>query len=697
MLRDVVAFGVSPDGRHVAFVECNAKLESDTYDCTLQVIESKLHGALTRLGSVSPALSVRSGWINRRIHWTRDGMEVTYISNFDGLDQVWAWRIDGGAPRKLSHADAGVVSQAVLPDGRLLFTTFGINASPAKQMALAKQAREQGMIFTAPVQARDYQGEQGIQRYVARVSGGKFEHWVVDLERGGTSEVTQQDLQAYAPGFPGWDEIDGSLQRERGLFEIPPRPLGASDMVQSPDGRRVAIVSQELRAGQREQVIRVGSPDDAQRDTWYRMREGGVSALHWSSTSGHLYFYQHHYTDGQGPVSGIYRIGAAGSEPEPVFTTTDAVSAIAYDDAGDAAVFLLSGATQPPRIVRFSFADRHLRALYDPNAGLAEKRLGSPRLLTWTNEYGVKAFGRLVEPVGRESGKKYPLVIVTYRAQGFLRGGTGDEYPIYPLATAGFAVLALDAGEAYFSSADGDDFSVYSRWWSALATVKKALEQLEPVDWIDHSRRAITGLSYGADTAWYILSHSNLFRAAIVSDGGFDSYAFYCAGIGSTNRSQRDLWSTFRVPVLTAAQRARWEHVGVSGNAMNLRAPILINDSDNEFGCKQGALTTLTGLGKPFELIVYPSAGHIINSPAQRYSIYNRNIDWLRFWLMNEEDASPGKAEQYARWRRLKQQHEWNEQMWARGQDPSVEFARQTDARSFGKALDEAVLAPMLR
>jgi hypothetical protein len=28
-------------------------------------------------------------------------------------------------------------------------------------------------------------------------------------------------------------------------------------------------------------------------------------------------------------------------------------------------------------------------------------------------------------------------------------------------------------------------------------------------------------------------------------------------------------------------------------------------------------------------------------------------VDWFSFWLENKEDASPGKVDQYARWRQL--------------------------------------------
>jgi hypothetical protein len=32
-------------------------------------------------------------------------------------------------------------------------------------------------------------------------------------------------------------------------------------------------------------------------------------------------------------------------------------------------------------------------------------------------------------------------------------------------------------------------------------------------------------------------------------------------------------------------------------------------------------------------------------------------VDWFAFWLKNEEDSSPAKTEQYARWRQLRKEN----------------------------------------
>jgi acetyl esterase/lipase len=63
----------------------------------------------------------------------------------------------------------------------------------------------------------------------------------------------------------------------------------------------------------------------------------------------------------------------------------------------------------------------------------------------------------------------------------------------------------------------------------------------------------------------------------------------------------------------------------------------------------------LRRLGKPVEQFIYPGAPHVFDSPSQRMASMQRNLDWFRFWLQDYEDPDPHKAEQYRRWRALRE------------------------------------------
>jgi hypothetical protein len=86
-----------------------------------------------------------------------------------------------------------------------------------------------------------------------------------------------------------------------------------------------------------------------------------------------------------------------------------------------------------------------------------------------------------------------------------------------------------------------------------------------------------------------------------------------------------------------------------------------------------------------------------VNRPAARYSIYQRNIDWLRFWLQDVVDPAPEKKEQYQRWAVMKEQRDWNEKQLRDGKDATAEFVRQLRAGTSRTEQPSDGLAPMIR
>ncbi len=83
-----------------------------------------------------------------------------------------------------------------------------------------------------------------------------------------------------------------------------------------------------------------------------------------------------------------------------------------------------------------------------------------------------------------------------------------------------------------------------------------------------------------------------------------------------------------------------------------------MNVADRELIWSIQTISTLKGYRKPLEVFVYPDERHEKVWPSHRYAIYQRNADWLNFWLKGEEDPDPAKAEQYSRWRELRKQQE---------------------------------------
>jgi hypothetical protein len=54
------------------------------------------------------------------------------------------------------------------------------------------------------------------------------------------------------------------------------------------------------------------------------------------------------------------------------------------------------------------------------------------------------------------------------------------------------------------------------------------------------------------------------------------------------------------------------------------------------------------------DMYVFPYETHIKYQPQHKLAVYERNVDWFRFWLQGYEDPSQKKAGQYRIWREMK-------------------------------------------
>lgn len=89
-------------------------------------------------------------------------------------------------------------------------------------------------------------------------------------------------------------------------------------------------------------------------------------------------------------------------------------------------------------------------------------------------------------------------------------------------------------------------------------------------------------------------------------------------------------------------------------NADRVDAPLLINVSDEELLGSVENVARLKDANKPVEMYVYPGEHHIKWRPEHRLAVYRRNIQWLNFWLLDEEVDEPIDPDQYSRWRKMR-------------------------------------------
>jgi hypothetical protein len=84
-------------------------------------------------------------------------------------------------------------------------------------------------------------------------------------------------------------------------------------------------------------------------------------------------------------------------------------------------------------------------------------------------------------------------------------------------------------------------------------------------------------------------------------------------------------------------------------------SPGFFRSPDQEALVSLEAFKAVKRYGVPVEWYVYPGEGHVKFQPRNKYFVYQRNLDWMNFWLQGKEDPDPAKREQYGRWRAMRE------------------------------------------
>lgn len=313
----------------------------------------------------------------------------------------------------------------------------------------------------------------------------------------------------------------------------------------------------------------------------------------------------------------------------------------------------------PPRVVKFKDAN-NIESMYEPNATLFRAESFRIQPMEWSDGYGNTAAGHLVYPVNFAPNQTYPLVVVQYRSRGFLRGGTGGEYPIFEIAAEGFFVLSFDRPDDHrLEQSVKSNTDLIRAEWADLYKRKRVLnalnikiDELVERGLVDKKRIAITGLSDGADTVNYALTHSKLFSCAIVSGGLWSPSSYH---LMSRSAQSVNTLRGFGHP--DSDDGWNWANISPALNLDVFKAPLLVNDSDAEFLLSIESYRAIEQSGLAIEVHTYRDEFHVKRKPTNLAEIRQRNIDWLRFWLLNKEVDSASEPNQYVRWRLMRNVH----------------------------------------
>lgn len=307
----------------------------------------------------------------------------------------------------------------------------------------------------------------------------------------------------------------------------------------------------------------------------------------------------------------------------------------------------------PPKIVAVAPLTHRRALLLDLNPQFSRLRLGIVEEIKWKASDGHEVKGGLYYPVDYKPGKRYPLVIQTHfwsRNKFWIDGPWTTAFAAQPMAGKNIMVLQAD-----------EDFAQVSTPKEApreVSALQGAITYLDGKGLIDPNRVGIIGFSRTCLHVKYALTHHGPhFVAASVTDGvdgGYFQYVQYAVPF-RVNSTLADESEAMNGGPPFGPGMATWLKRSPGFNLEKVHTPLrIVAENANTILSEWEWFAGLSRLGKPVEMVVMQDAEHILQRPWERMISQQGNVDWFAFWLKGDEDADPAKAEQYMRWREMR-------------------------------------------
>jgi dipeptidyl aminopeptidase/acylaminoacyl peptidase len=233
------------------------------------------------------------------------------------------------------------------------------------------------------------------------------------------------------------------------------------------------------------------------------------------------------------------------------------------------------------------------------------------QVINYKRKDGVELSGTLYLPLNYEKGKKYPMIMWAY-PQEFKDKNSASQvttnpnefvFPFYgsPIywVTRGYVVLD-DA--AFPILGEGKTEPNDSFIEQLVENAAAAIDAVDKMGYIDRTKVAVGGHSYGAFMTANLLTHSDLFACGVARSGAYNR-TLTPFGFQSEERSYWDAPHVYNAmsPFMTA-------------DKMNHNLLLIHGEADNNPGTftlqSERYFNALKGLGKPARLVVLPKESH---------------------------------------------------------------------------------------
>ena len=628
---------LSPDGQLVAFTISTPSLDDDRATSRVWVVE-------VSTGETWQATSGEGS--DRSPRWSPDGKTLTYISTRDGSSQFWQIAPRGGEPSRIGKLDDGISDYLWSPDGKALY--FWTDVSWGDSTEAARRGGPfptHARIWTDLFYRHWDEWRVGLRSHLFRL----------ELANGSTADVTPFDRDIPPLAVGGRDIAVSPVGSELAIAYNPDSSLATSTnndiFVMGPDGRsRQPITtspgndnspqySPDARYIAYLSMATPGFEADRQQLMLYERATGRRIPLtpKWDlSVADYRWFPDARAILAEVEERGshnLYRIGVPSGRSTRVLSGGTNTSAQVLP-GGERMIVLRQTVDRAPEIYLAGTDGRDLRPLTRVNdARFAELDIPPAEGFGFLGGRGDSVFGWLVKPPGFNPTARYPLI---YLIHGGPQGAWLDQWHArwnYSMfAARGYVVAAVNF---HGSTGYGQTFTnSISRNWGGLPyeDLMLGLDRVAKLPYVDSTRMAAAGASYGGYMIYWMAGHTTRFRTLVAHDGIFNPVSMS----GSTEELWFPLWE-FGGSLLAPAARARMEKWSPANYVQNWSTPMLIVHSQTDFrvDLSEGlqAFTALRLRKVPGKFLYFPDENHFVVKPRNRRLWWGTVLDWIDQYL----------------------------------------------------------------
>ncbi len=628
---------LSPDGATVLYTVT-------TWDLEALRSRTEIWSVAVAGGEPRPFITSEQG-SNSAPAWSPDGRRIAFVSTRGGNGpQIWTIPVDGGEAQALTDVEGGAVGPVWSGDGRRILFTSSVRPEGdrmAERLREIAEGRSEAKVFDELHYRHWDEWEDGLRSHV----------FVLDVASGAVRDVTPGPYDTPPLALGGFQDYDISPDGAEVAFvrntDVPamvgtgndvwlagadggePTLLTTSDANDaaprySPDGRWIAYLAMS-RPGFEADRAQLVVYDRTTRQTRSLTSDldASVDFFTWSADSRTLWFLAQDQL-----FHAVYRVDVEGGAPRKV---TQGVydGGLAVSPDGGTLVVARQATERPVDLFALGADGSVRRRLTDQNRDLLARLALQPAEPFWAQGAGgTPVQGFLVKPPGFDATRKYPVVFLIHGGpQGAWTDSWSYRWNPNMFSAPGYVVVAVNPrGSTGYGQRFTDEIS--QDWGGKVYTdLMNALDHaLATYPFLDGTRVAAAGASYGGYMINWINGQTDRFQALINHDGLFDTRSMY----GATEELWFPEWEFGGQPWSNPEGFERWNPANHAGR---MRTPTLVihGGLDYRVPLEQGlaAFTALRRQGVPARLLYVPDEGHWVLKPQNAFVWWEEMLGWL--------------------------------------------------------------------